>query len=223
MADDVTLPELLARWFGTGDQSAYGRAFEWLAAVLQPPREVIDGLGSGEIDEIRQDVLARLLDRANGNLCDAQSPLAYARTVFRRDLTNALTKWDARGAREIEVSNHLHRLAPTPEVDRVDARLDAEAALDVASRLEGKGRLAVLLTTRPSLIQEDEWAELVKDHPPPRPKRPRTPLDREEASLLLYRPRGPETTKQRYQRLNSFDTTFKRATKAIHRALEVDE
>jgi DNA-directed RNA polymerase specialized sigma24 family protein len=223
MSGDLTLAGLLARWFSAGDQLAHRRAYEWLTAGLYAQREVIDALGAGAVDEIRQEVLVRLLDRDTGKLRDAKSPLAYARTAWRRDLGTELKKWDVRNALETDVRDHIRQTAPAPGVEGVEAHLDAERALRIAESLPGKGRLAVLLTTRPDLISNDEWAALVEDLPPPPPARPWIALERDEASLLLYPPSGAETTSQRYQRLQTFATTLKRACAAIHDALEVEK
>lgn len=223
MSEDPTLAELLARWFSVGDKFAHRRAYEWLAALLFATREVIDALGAGAVDEIRQDVLVRLLDRDTGKLRGAQSPLAYARTAWRHDLNTELRKWGPRGSREADVRDYIRQIAPTPDVESVEALLDAERAVRIAESLPLKGRLAVLLTTKPDLILDDDWAALVEGLPPPPPPRPLLALDRDEASRLLYPPRGEETTKQRYQRLNSFDTTYRRAAEAIHDALKVEK
>lgn len=223
MSDDATVAELLARWFGSGDELALRRAFELLSTRLYAPPEIVEVLDSGAVDEIRQDVLARLLDRDNGKLREAHAPVAYARTVWRRDLATELRKWGPRSSRKSDVREHMNQIAPIPAVERVEAGLDVDRALWIAERLSGKGRLAVLLTTRPDRISDDEWAVLVADLPPPPPARPQFALEREEASLLLYPPSTPETAVQRYQRHNSFDKTYKRAIAAIRAALEVDK
>lgn len=223
MAEDPSFANLLARWFGSGDELALRRAYEWLAARLYASREVIKVLGGGAVEEIRQDVVSRLLDRDTGKLRDAQSPVAYARTVWRHDLNTVLRTWEARAARESEVRDHALQVAPAPPAEGVETRIDADRAVRIAESLSGKGRLAVLLTTRPDRISADEWAALVAGLPPPPPAAPQMALEREEASLLLYPPAGPETTPQRYQRLNSFDKTYKRAIAAIRDALKVDE
>lgn len=223
MPHDPTFAELLARWFASGDELALRRAYEELAKRLYAPREVVEVLGSGAVDEIRQDVLSRLLDRETGKLRDAQAPVAYARTAWRHDLDTALRKWGPRVTRDSEVREHVRQVAPGPAAEGVEVRIDAERAVRIAESLPGKGRLAVLLTTRPDRISDEEWAAVVADLPPPPPARPQIPLEREEASLLLYPPSAPETTTQRYQRLNSFDKTYKRAIAAIRDALKVDE
>lgn len=220
-SDAPTVTELLARWFASGDELALRRAYDNLGERLYTPREVVEVLGSGAVDEIRQEVLSRLLDRNTGRLRDAQSPVAYAQTAWRRDLDTALRKWGPRLARDSEVREYVRQVAPGSAAEGVEVRIDAERAVRIAESLSGKGRLAVLLTTRPDRILDEEWAALVADRPPPPPARPQIALDREEASLLLYAPSAPETKTQRYQRLNSFDKTYKRAIAAIRDTLKV--
>lgn len=223
MTDDATVSELLARWFGSGDQLALRRAYEHLADRLYAPREAVEVLGNGPVDEIRQDVLSRLLDRETGKLRAAPAPVALARTAWRNDLATALRKWGPRLSRDCEVGEHARQVAPGPAAEGVEVRIDAARAVRIAESLSGKGRLAVLLTTRPDRISDEEWAALVADFPPPPPARPQIAVEREEASLLLYPPSAPETTTQRYQRLNNFDKTYKRAITAIRDGLKVDE
>lgn len=222
MSDAATVNELLTRWFSSGDELAHRRAYEHLADRLYAPPEAVAVLGNGAVDEIKQDVLSRLLDRQSGKLRYASAPVAYARAAWRRDLATAIRKWGPRLSRDSEVGDHLRQMEPRPFAEEVEARIDAGRAVRIAGSLTGKGRLAVLLTTRPDLISDDEWSALVETLPPPPPPRPHAALDREDASRLLYPPQGPETTAQHHQRLNSFDKTYKRALASLRAALQVD-
>lgn len=221
MPDSDIIADLLRRWFEGGDDLAHRRAFTMLQADLHAPREVLDVLGSGAVEELRQDLLVRLLDRQAGRLRDRDTPRAYARTAWRNELTSALRKWGPRLTRDAEVREHIQQAAPTSHGEEVAVRLDAERALHIAEQLDGKGRLAILLTTRPDRISDADWDELAAHLPPPPPPRPTVPLGREEASLLLYPPAAGETTTERYQRLNSFDKAFKRAIAVVRQALGV--
>ena len=221
MRDTATVNELLTRWFASGDELAHRRAYEHLAARLYAPPEAVEVLGNGAVDEIRQDVLARLLDRQSGKLRDVPAPVAYARAAWRHDLVTAIRKWGPRLPRESEVEDHLRQMGPRPAVEAVEARIDTDRAVRIAESLTGKGRLAVLLTTRPDRISDDEWSALVATLPPPPPPRPHAALDREAASRLLYPQQGPETAPQRHPRLNSFDKTYKRAIASLRAALGV--
>ena len=222
MANDAALREQLTRWFQTGDQRAYRRAYEDLAKRLHSPREVIEALGNAAVDEIRQDVLARLLAQDDGALREASSPVGLALKAFHNDIKTVLRKWGPRAKPTSDVVDHVQQIAARPGAEAAETRLDVERAMKIAETLEGKGRLAVLLTTRPDRISDTDWMSLVASLPPPPPRRPAEAVDRDEASMLLYPPRGPETTTDRYQRLNSFDKTYKRAIAAIRVALGVE-
>lgn len=220
MPDDDLIADL-RRWFDGGDELAHRRAVSVLQADLHAPREVLNVLGSGAVEELRQDLLVRLLDRDDGRLRDRHTPRAYARKAWRNELTSALRKWGPRLTREAELREHLQQATPASLGEEVAIRLDAESALRIAEQLDGKGRLAILLTTRPDRISDPDWEGLTASLPPPPPPRPTVPLDREEASLLLYPPAAGETTTERYQRLNSFDKAFKRAVAVVREALGV--
>jgi DNA-directed RNA polymerase specialized sigma24 family protein len=215
MPDSAIVHELLTRWFASGDERAHRRAYEHLTDLLYAPPEAIEVLGNGAVDEIRQDVVSRLLDRRSGKLRDASAPVAYARVAWRRDLVTAIRKWGPRLPRESEVEDHLRQMEPRSAAETVEARLDAERAVRIAESL------AVLLTTRPDRISDGEWSALIATLPPPPPPRPHAALDREAASCLLYPPQGAETASQRYQRLNSFDKTYNRAIESLRTALGV--
>lgn len=221
MPDDDVIADLLRRWFDGGDELAHRRAVASLQADLHAPREVLNVLGNGAVDELRQELLVRLLDREAGRLRDRDRPRAYARTAWRNELTSALRKWGPRLSRDAEVREYLEQNAPASHHDDIAVRLDAEHALRVAEQLDGKGKMAILLTTRPDRITDADWQEVAANLPPPPPSRPTVPLDREEASRLLYPPGPNETATQRYQRLNSFDKAFKRAVAVVREALGV--
>lgn len=220
MSETVNLVELLERWFGQGDEVAHRRVYEKLSDQLVATPEAVKVLGQSAADEIRQDVLFRLLDRASGKLRGARSPVAYAKTAWRNNLTSAIRKWGPRKARTGEVRQHVSALAERDDHAVVEHRVDAARAVEIACTLSGKGRLAVLLTSRPDRITDEDWRALVASLPPPPPPRPRAALDRDEASRLLFPPSGPEIAKQRNQRLNSFDRAFKRALVQIRKAME---
>lgn len=222
MSDSVIINELLARWFTSGDELALRHAYKHLADRLYAPQEAALVLSNGAVEEIRHDVISRLLDRESGKLRDVPAPVAYARAAWRHDLVTAIRKWGPRLLRESEVEVHLRQVAPRLAAEEVEVRIDADRAVTIAESLPGKGRLAVLITTRPDRISDEEWSALVATLPPRPPPRPHAALDREEASLLLFPQAGPETMTQRYQRLNSFDKMYKRAIASIRAALRVD-
>ncbi len=222
MGNDTALKEDLARWFRSGDERAHRRAYEDLRRRLRPPREVVKALGNGAVDEVRQEVLAKLLAPDRGKLRDATSPVGLALKAWQNDLRTELRKWGRRATPSPEVVGHFRQAVERPGAEAVEVRMDAKRAVEVAAELEGKGRLAVLLTTHPDRIADSDWAALAASLPPPPPTRPRTAMDRDEASKLLYPPRAPETNAARYQRLNSFDKVYRRAIASIRKRLGVD-
>jgi hypothetical protein len=215
MAALEELNSLLDRWYDQGDELAAARVSRLLTTNFYVPSEALRALGAGAVDEIRQDVLELLLDRNAQVLRTAASPVAYARQVLRNRLTSDLRKWGPRSKREGEVAFHVEQLAPDPLSVRVQTDLDAESALAIAENLGGKGRLAILLTTRPDRIRAEDWAPLVALLPPPPPPVPESPIDREEASKLLFPPQLNETLQQAEMRRNNFDRTWSRAVKRI--------
>lgn len=222
MSDTTKIAALLVRWFGTGDEGAFRRAYEELGEQMVAPPEVLAVLGRAFTDEIRQDVLIHLLDRTDGKLRGVQAPAAYAKVAWRRALASTLRKWGPRNARASEVRRYVSSLAEGEVLVEIEERIDAARAIAIAERLSRPGRLAVLLTSRPDRIANEDWRSLVASLPPPPPPPPQVALDRDEASRLLYPPQDPESAKMRHQRLNSFDKAYKRALAQIRQALEED-
>jgi hypothetical protein len=223
MSDDSTnISALLVCWFEQGDERALRCAYQELANRLIVTPEAVKVLGPAAADEVRQDVLSRLLDRTNGKLRTAQFPIAYAISAWRRVLVSSIRKWGPRSSKEDDVRLHISSLMERDDHAAVEVRLDAARAISIAADLSGSGRLAILLTSRPDRITDADWRDLIRSLPPPPPPKPRVALDREEASLLLYPPQGPEDAKQHNQRLNSFDKAFKRAVTRIREIMEVE-
>ena len=222
MSDD---PEQLAawleRWFFSGDELAARRAFDVLTKALRAPGSVVRTLGEAVVDEVRQDVLAQLTARPDGELRGSTNAVGLARTVFRNSLIDELRKWGPRQARDGEVKTHVELLRHREPGRAAEDRVDAARAVEICAQLSIKRRLAVLLTTRPDCITTDDWRTIVVALPPPPPERPSVPLDIDAASRLLYPSSQSETDKERYQRVNTFTKTFKRAVADIRRALEV--
>jgi hypothetical protein len=207
----------LEQWFATGDETVLDRIIEQLSACMVASRAVLSVVGEADVDQIRQELLARLLDRGRARLRDRDHPLAYARTAWKHSLTDAIDQWAPRMRAIPAIVQHALDTAPSSAGP--DHRLDAERAIAIAASLEGKGRLAILLTTRPDRISEQEWAEVVSHLPPPPPPRPDLPLDRDEAAAILFPPK-PGSPPDERQQLNSFDKAFKRAAARIRHALE---
>jgi len=214
------IAEDLERWIRAGDELALARVQVALVAAMYAPSTAIDALGLQAVEDVRGEVVAKLLSGGATKLRGADNPLAYARRAWRNALTSELRKWGPRQRRESEVRQHEQLRHSEPSHRRAEVHMDAERALAIAGSLTGKGRLAVLLLVRPDRIAEEDWQLLIEDLPPPPPERPDEPVDKETASRWLYPPRGLETAAQRRQRLNSFDKAWKRAIARIREQLE---
>lgn len=223
MTEDEELRDLAARWFSKADEIAHDRLYRTLMGRLFAPPGVVSVLGSGAVDDVRQTLVAALLDRTSGALVDAVSPIGLAKTAFTNALKTQVRKWGPRAQREDEVRRHLELVRPGPAYEEVERARDLERVLEIAAQLEGKGRLALLLTTAPDRIPQSDWEALVAGRPPPPPKRPDVPVEKDAASHLLFPPVGPETEAMRRQRMNSFEKCYARAVARIRVALTGDE
>ena len=207
----------ITRWFENGDEAALGDLVAFFETRLYAPSSVLRALGAPAIDDLRSDLIWRLLRADGGALFDKPYPLAYAKAAWRNTLAGELRKWGPRLQREPEVRRHLELTASSPRDP--GCVIDAERALALAHQLTGKARLALLLTTRPAAISNEDWADLISSLPPPPPARPALPLDREDASLLLFPPTDDEDDVARRRRKNSFDRTYARAIERLRRLL----
>lgn len=216
---NVVLKDLLQRW-SHGDSAAHDQAFRLLQARLPAPRDVLRALSEAEVDEIRQDVLYKLLNAQLEAFCGATLPMAYARRSFRYRLVEVLRKWKPRQKLTPEDRDQIaHTFHDDAGLD-VGQLVDAHIALSIAEKLDGKGRLAVLLTSAPNRISSEDWRSLAASHPPPPPRRPSFPLDADEASRLMYPPPSEESDAEIKRRRDTFDKLYRRAVRAIRDELE---
>ena len=212
----------LERWFEQGDKEAHRRAYTALQDRLVPTPYALRVLGGPAADEIRQDVITRLIDRTQGALRGVQYPVAFAKKSWLRALASELRKWRPRAEKEADVHQYELQRMDRDESTEVERRLDAEKALRIADELKLRPRLLVLISVRPQRISDADWSEFVKSLPPPPPQKPARPLEPEDASLLFFPPRGTEDAKQRYQRLNSFKKAWDGACEKIREMMEAD-
>lgn len=221
MSDDsFDINHLLSQWFEDGDEAAYDAVYAELRRQLRVTQDVERALGSAVADEVRQEVLMRLLDREARRLWGRREPVAYAWVAWRRSLVSLIRRWAPRHAKAERIRQHVSEVFERDDHAQVEAILDAERAIEIAASLNSRGRLAVLLTVRPDRITDDDWRCLIESHPPPPPSRPSGAVDREAACDLMYPPRVGESAQQRYQRLNNFDQSYKRAIAQIRSNME---
>lgn len=211
--------EALRSWFVQGDEAALATVYTHLAHQLSPTPQVIRLLGREVAAELRQDVLFALLNRQGGHLRGAEAPLAYARTVWRRKLADQVRR---HVRRSVLLASEAAGQAVDDEHSSVSARevaWDVQSALSHVERLPWTTRMAILLTTSPHSVTPDDWHRLgvVPGAPPATAGHP--PLDREEASLLLYPPDGPEGREARARRRGSFDRAYSRGVASLREAM----
>jgi len=209
------------RWFEDGDERALRELVSYFERHLFASPPAVRALGEQAVDDIRSELIWRLLRADRGALQGKPHPAAYARAAWRNALAGELRKWGPRSQKAPDLRRHIEVAAALP-VDPARS-IDAERAIELAGQLQGKGRLALLLTTRPDAIPERDWASLVASLPPPPPKRPHRPLDRKEASLLLFPPDGDEDEAARRRRKNNFDRTRSRAIERLRQLLLPDD
>jgi DNA-directed RNA polymerase specialized sigma24 family protein len=219
MLSDTELKKLLARWFDRGDEVALNGAFQGLWHFLQLPLGFRRALGDSEADDVRQEVLTRLLDARRGMLRGVDAPSAYAWAALRREAQSRVRV----GQRRDTISSRRPLDAPPGAAGVVDVeawlvrRLDALRA--VADDLDDERRMAVLLTVAPEHLSDRDWMTIVARHPPPSPARPTVPLDRAAAGLLLYGPTPSEPSERREER---FRKLLERACRQVLDAIEED-
>jgi hypothetical protein len=169
-------------------------------------------------EEVEQDVLVRLLDRERRLLHGVDDPLAFAATVARNLARDALRRHRRRG----DLGDDREQVddGRTPALDGADpaTHLDAQRAIALLENLGEDARLAVYLTHAPARMPNADWALLCSRRGEP-PSRPEGPLDRDEASALLWPPPVPETRPARRLRLERIRKVLSRAYEQLAAAL----
>ncbi len=220
MDDRNDLRADLDAWFDAGDELAVSRARDSLASVMTPGLRLLRVLSRDELDEIRQDVLSRLLARDHGALkSDVTAPLGYAKRAWTHACTDALRKWGPRLAREDEVRAHIKPWVERPD-EVVQRHVDTERAIAAMGALTPRQRVALLLLTRPTSITEADWSQALAEVPPPRPTIPAAPTERVGAAMILFGSAGHQLEDSR-RRQTSFDKLVQRAVIALRDALGI--
>ncbi|MCB9745381.1 MAG: hypothetical protein H6741_27850 [Alphaproteobacteria bacterium] len=206
----ITLADLSA-WYEHADRAAGARLIEALGPRVALPASFGRALGAEVAEEVEQNALVRLLDRDRRLLLDADNPLAFAATVARNLARDALRRHRRRGdlseSRQPVDESSLPAALPRD----VSAVLDAERALALLQDLGEDARLAVFLVHAPDRMPDEDWRLLERRQASPVIPRPAGPLDREEASRLLWPPPVPETQPARRRRLERIRKVLSRA------------
>jgi len=217
MLSDTQLKRLLDLWFEQGDDVALEGAFRSLWHFLRLPLGFRRALGDSEADDVRQEVLMRLLDARHGMLRGVDAPSAYAWAALRRE---ALSRVRVEQRRDTISSRRPLDAPPgAASVVEVEARLvrRLDALRAVVDDLDDERRMAVLLTVAPEHLSDRDWMTIVARHPPPPPARPTAPLDRAAAGLLLYGPTPDEPSERLEER---FRKLLERACRQVLDAIE---
>lgn len=218
--DSAALQRFLRRWFLNGEESALAECLGALRGALAVPHSVLTRLGSGEVDDAREDVLIKLLDRKTGALRDAHSPLAFAREVLRRALLDRLRAQMRRSRLAASAAEELPVFEGATPLDEAALSELASRAATALRLLTAEQRLSIVLTTfaervpsvdRPTLRGLPLSAQL-----------PQGALSVDEASALLFGAPGVEEEAARRQRIDRFHKLRNRALTALRRRLLED-
>ncbi len=209
----------LTAWYDEGDRAAGARLVSALSPRVTLPASFGRVLGPEVAEEVEQDALVRLLDRDRRVLVEADDPLAYAATVARNLARDALRRHRRRGdlseSRESADDGSLPAAAPGDD----SAGLDAERALVLLRDLGDDARIAVFLVHAPERMPDDDWRLVEARQRGANHARPTRPLDREEASALLWPPPVEETQPDRRRRLERIRKVLTRAYAQLAAAL----
>ena len=212
---------LLRRWFLAGEERALGECLTGLRAALTGSPAIVKALGQAEIDDAREDLLIKLLDRESGALRSAESPLAFARASLRRALIDRLRLQLRRGAVNLDpLFDPAHAEVASP----LDAAMIAERARQVSvalQRLTSEQRLAIVLTTfaeRTPANDRRGLRGLSLTEPLPTGS-----LTVDTASAVLFGVPESESDELRRQRIDRFHKLQQRALAALRRQLDEAE
>ena len=209
----------LSAWYDHADRAAGARLIEALGPRVALPASFGRVLGAEVAAEVEQDALVRLLDRDRRLLLDADNPLAYAATVARNLARDTLRRHRRRGdLSETRQPVDEGALPAAPPRD-ASANLDAERALALLQDLGEDARIAVFLVHAPDRMPDEDWRVLEGRQSTSVLARPAGPLDREEASRLLWPPPIPETQPARRRRLERIRKVLSRAYAQLATAL----
>lgn len=213
-------PADVLAWYDRTDRAAGARLVEALRPRVALPASFARAIGAAEAEEIEQDALVRLLDRDRRLLIDARDPFAFAATVARNLARDALRRHRRRG--DLVESRESVESAASPAAETEDGSkgFDARRALQLLEALGEDARLAVFLVHAPDRMPEADWAIVEGRQTMGTVPRPDLPLDRDEASSLLWPPPLPETQPARRRRLERIRKVLSRAYAQLAAALE---
>ncbi|REG30843.1 hypothetical protein ATI61_106313 [Archangium gephyra] len=194
--EEHAVMRLFERWHRHGDEQALQEGLPWLERWLLLPPDIVRVLGQEAAEEIRAQVIEKLLLEKQSALFKAEQPRAFARATLKHRLLDALRR-QARmpdvhepGVAEDLAAETLAHSVPDVVTRLHEAQLWQRLVQAVGSlRLEE--RVALLLLHAPDRLLEEDWRELEGRHRPPRPFRPADAISRDDIAALLF-PGTPE-------------------------------
>lgn len=198
-------------------QEAVRSCMALLAPFFHPPFRLARVLGPSRVEELQQEVCARLFDPERRRMANVQpaKALGYVRRALRNEAISALRK--LRGSREDLVGDEaLDRARHATGDDDGNPTREGEFAefTTKMAELSVDDRVGMLLTLSPDRIPNADWDEVTRGREPP-PTRPPAPLDYEEASRILWPPRDPESPEAARKRRDRFRKRIGRAAATV--------
>lgn len=192
-----------------------------LLPYMNPPRRAAAFLGPQRVEEMKQEIWAKLFDPVKRVMVcvDPKALTAYVRRAVANEAVDAIRYRDRRP--EDAVAGDVLDGLPTREAADSGAEL-AERAAELqgfAARLASlkvDDRLAILLTIAPDRIADEDWREVARRHAVP-PAPPDRPLDYDEASRLIW-PEEEEDSAARRRRMDRIRNRIRVASKQLRDA-----
>lgn len=222
--DASELHRLFMVWYDqdrppTVRQNAVRGCMALLDPFLHPPARLARVLGPERVEELRQEVCARLFDPESRRLArvDPAATIGYVRKALKNAALDALLKLrrsreDLIGDEALDRARHVRADAEAlgnPTCEGEFAEFTAKM-----SEIDVEDRVGLLLTLSPDRIPNADWNAVIRGREPP-PARPHVPLDYEGASRILWPPAEPEGQVARRKRLDRFRTRLRRAVASL--------
>lgn len=224
--DASKIISLFAAWYDQTN-APYIRqhsAREIVAALLpymDPPRRAAAFLGAQRVEEMKQEIWAKLFDPVKRVMvCVEQEALiAYVRRTVANEAIDAIRYRDRRP--EDAVTDDVLDELPTPEaagsgVEFAERAAELQGFAGRLAWLKVDDRLAILLTIAPDRIADEDWREVARRHAVP-PALPDRPLDYDKASRLLW-PEKEEDSAARRRRMDRIRNRIRVASKQLRDA-----
>lgn len=220
--EEQAVIHLFEHWHRSGDAQALQEGLRWLERWLPLHPAVVRALGVEAAEDVRAQVIERLLLGKPPPLLMARQPRALALRSLQNGIIDALRRkrrqLDALPpGRAQEVAEHTHGGA-APDVDTLlDQDRQLRWVVSAMSALRLEERAALLLRYAPGRLEEEDWLTIAARHQPPGPLRPEDVLSLQDVAVLLF-PDVPERVA--YERTGK---QLQRALAKLRKALAVPD